>query len=281
MSSPVTHVDAHALAEFRAGLVTGRRGARIAAHLTGCDRCAALDRELAGVSALLASVPVPALPDRVARRLEGALAAEVARRNDPERGGREPSPESGAPVRRTAHRGFRLPSLRVLAPIAAAAAVVLGVGGYGLSLIASGPGSQTSASSAVSAQPVAGGANRAAAPMASGRSGASIRQSASTTVVPISTNFQATGLEQQLDHALRTAPATGPARPETAQIRACVQKLADGASVVRLLSAYYRGQPVTIVVTRTGPHYTAWVAGPDCSGTDRDLLARTSLPSGI
>jgi hypothetical protein len=289
MSSPVTHVDAHALAEFRAGLVTGRRGARIAAHLAGCDRCAALDRDLAGVSALLASVPVPALPDHVARRLDTALAAEVTRRNDPERAGREPSPESGAPVRRAAHRGFRLPSLRVLAPIAGAAAVVLAVGGYGLSLIAQGPAHQATASSAGSAQSVAGGANpavnRAAAPMISGRSGASIRQSTGMTVVPIGTNFQATGLQQQLETALKAVkvvvPAAGAREQTSARVQACVRNVAGSADVVRLLSAHYRGQPVTIIVTRAGPHYTAWVAGPDCSGTNRDLLAHTSLPSGI
>ena len=81
----MTHPDTEVLAEFRAGLITGRRGARIAAHLAGCDRCTAFDDQLAGVSALLASVPAPAMPDRVAQRLDTVLAAEVARRDDAER----------------------------------------------------------------------------------------------------------------------------------------------------------------------------------------------------
>jgi hypothetical protein len=288
MSSPVTHVDARALAEFRAGLVTGRRGARIAAHLAGCDRCAALDRELAGVSALLASVPVPVLPDRVARRLEGALAAEAARRNDPERAGREPSPDSGAPVRRAAHRGFRLPSLRALAPIATAAAVVLAAGGYGLSLIAQGPPNQATASSAGSAaKPLAGGANRAAGPLVSApHSGASARSQLMTpahfTVVASGTDFTKATLEKTLAAELRVPQAaTGTEQAPSTQLRACVQLVADGADLVRVVSARYEGRPATVIVARTGHGEEAWVAGPHCSGTDSDILYQTSLPSGI
>src|SRR3954452_21334771 len=70
MRGQMAHLDAEVLAEFRAGLITGRRGASITAHLAGCDRCTALGDQLAGVSALLPSVPVPALPERVAQRLD-------------------------------------------------------------------------------------------------------------------------------------------------------------------------------------------------------------------
>ena len=59
MRGQMTHPDTDVLAEFRAGLITGRRGARITAHLGGCERCIALDQQLAGVSSLLASVPAP------------------------------------------------------------------------------------------------------------------------------------------------------------------------------------------------------------------------------
>ena len=76
----MTHLDTDVLAEFRAGLITGRRGARITAHLAGCERCTALDEQLAGVRSLLASVPAPAMPDSVAQRLDTVLAAEVAQR---------------------------------------------------------------------------------------------------------------------------------------------------------------------------------------------------------
>ena len=79
MRGQMTHLDTDVLAEFRAGLITGRRSVKIAAHLAGCDRCTALDDRLAGVSALLASVPAPSMPDSVAQRLEVVLAAEVRR----------------------------------------------------------------------------------------------------------------------------------------------------------------------------------------------------------
>ena len=42
MRGQMTHPDTDVLAEFRAGLITGRRGARITAHLGGCERCIAL-----------------------------------------------------------------------------------------------------------------------------------------------------------------------------------------------------------------------------------------------
>ena len=80
MRGQMTHLDTDVLAEFRAGLITGRRGAKIAAHLAGCDRCTALDDKLAGVSALLASVPAPPMPDSVAQRLDAVLAAEVSQK---------------------------------------------------------------------------------------------------------------------------------------------------------------------------------------------------------
>ena len=44
MRGQMTHLDSDVLAEFRAGLITGRRGVTIAAHLAGCDRCASTFR---------------------------------------------------------------------------------------------------------------------------------------------------------------------------------------------------------------------------------------------
>src|SRR6516164_557662 len=148
----MTHLDTDVLAEFRAGLITGRRGAGITAHLAGCDRCTALDDQLAGVSVLLASVPVPPVLDTV-------LAAEVARRDTAERARGDGAAESPAPRRPDGHRGFRLLSLRVLAPVAAV--VVLAAGGYGLSRLV-GPASQATASSS------AGNAARATTSAAAG-----------------------------------------------------------------------------------------------------------------
>jgi hypothetical protein len=76
----IGHFSADELASYRAGAVSPRRAARIDAHLAGCDRCAGVDAGLADVSVLLASVPVPPMPDRLAERLNAALAAEAERR---------------------------------------------------------------------------------------------------------------------------------------------------------------------------------------------------------
>ncbi|HEX6518844.1 MAG TPA: hypothetical protein VF070_02360 [Streptosporangiaceae bacterium] len=159
------HVDPDVLAEFRAGLitdhglVTGRRGRAIAAHLSGCAACAALDARLARVSAVLAAAPAPAMPDAVARRLDGTLAALAAEPQKPissERLSEHPAPRTlpsgagaagggasgggasggGASGNGRSRDGTewarRLLRVRVLAPAAAALVALAGVG-YGLS----------------------------------------------------------------------------------------------------------------------------------------------------
>jgi hypothetical protein len=77
MREQMTHPDAGDLAEFRAGLITGRHGARISAHLAACSRCAGLAGDLAELPTLLAAVPAPVMPASVAQRLEAVLAIEV------------------------------------------------------------------------------------------------------------------------------------------------------------------------------------------------------------
>src|SRR5216683_1851771 len=110
MRGQMTHLGTDVLAEFRAGLITGRRGAKISAHLADCDHCAALDDRLAGVSALLASVPAPVMPDRVAQRLDTVLAAAVqpCRALPPQRAARRKQPAGRArPWRRLSVKARR------------------------------------------------------------------------------------------------------------------------------------------------------------------------------
>ena len=278
----MTHPDIDVLAEFRAGLITGRRGARITAHLGGCDRCTALDDQLAGVSVLLASVPAPAMPDRVAQRLDTALAAEVARRDTAERARGDGAAESPAPRRPDGHRGFRLLSLRVLAPVAAV--VVLAAGGYGLSRLV-GPASQATASSS------AGSAARTATPAAAGSAKSAGRANVPAAgparitpgmvVVTSTTNFSRARLAQQVRAALLVSPAPGSTRAATAQLRGCVLGLIGDHPPQRVESVRFEGKPATLVVARAGATDTAWIAAPDCSATNHHVLASTSLPSGI
>jgi hypothetical protein len=276
----MTHLDTDVLAEFRAGLITGRRGAKIAAHLAGCDHCTALDHQLAGVSALLASVPAPAMPDSVARRLDAALAAEVAaetaRKNDPERARRELPPEPAASPRRTGPRRFRLMSPRVLAPVAAAAVVLAG-GGYGLSLLTS-QGSQMTAASSGSAPSAASHANPAigVAPEPTQVKGpARSLHPAGFPFVVSNQNLSPVlaTLRQQVAAALRAAPAAGSGQAAPTQVLACVQHLAGHDPVLLAESVRFEGQPATLVVARVGQAKKAWIAGPSCT----HVLATTSL----
>jgi len=278
----MTHPDIDVLAEFRAGLITGRRGARITAHLADCDRCTGLGDQLAGVSVLLASVPAPAMPDRVAQRLDSVLAAEAARRDNAERAEGDGASESPAPRRPDGHRGFRLLSLRVLAPVAAV--VVLAAGGYGLSRLV-GPASQTTASSA------AGSAARAATPAAAGNAKSAGRANVPAAgparitpgivVVTSTTNLSRARLPQQVRAALLVSPAPGRRQAATAQLRGCVLGLIGNHPLQLVESVRFEGRPATLVVARAGATDTAWIAAQDCSATNRHVLASTSLPSGI
>src|SRR5215469_14324770 len=73
------HPDATALAEYQAGLTSGPRARRLAAHVASCARCASVGDQLAAVSSALATEPAPPLPDAVERRIAAALAAEADR----------------------------------------------------------------------------------------------------------------------------------------------------------------------------------------------------------
>jgi hypothetical protein len=305
MRGQMTHLDTDVLAEFRAGLITGRRGTRIVAHLADCERCTVLDEQLAGVHSLLASVPAPAMPDSVARRLDTVLAAEVAQRdtaqreavlqNRAERADGDGARESAAPRRPGGHRGnrgFRLLALRVLAP--AAAVVVLAAGGYGLSRINLGSSTGSSASTS------AGSAERAAAPTAaaSAKSGGSVNApnagptkgavsrpqgitAAGITVVTGHANLTHDGLAQQVRAQLAVPSSARATRAATSAERGCVLGLIGHHQLKLVESVRFEGSPATLVVARIGTRDMAWVAAPDCSATHRHVLDTTSLPSGI
>ena len=304
MRGQMTHPDTDVLAEFRAGLITGRRGARITAHLGGCERCTALDEQLAGVRSLLASVPAPALPDSVAQRLDTVLAAEVAQRNaagraaaraeaaprdQAERAGGDGAREPSAPRRPGGNRGFRLLALRVLAP--AAAVVVLGAGVYGLSHLNLGSSSSSaasstaggavrSASSATAGAASAGHVNRpAAAPPRAAVPGGIAR--AGFFLVTGQRNLTRANLAQQVRTELLVPASARRTQTPTPQLRGCVAKLADGRTVELVESVHFEGRPAILVVARTGAEDTAWIAAPDCSDTYSHVLATTTLPSGI
>jgi hypothetical protein len=296
MKAQPSHLDTDVLAEYRAGLITGRRRRVIAAHLADCARCAAVGGEMAELSTLLAAIPVPAVPDSVAQRLDAVLAAEVARREDAERAVADRSRDR-ARARRVRRPGRRLLTVRVLAP-AAAVAAVLAAGGYGLSLIGGQPALSSAAGSA--AAPAVSAVPSAAAgsylPAAANGPGGALGPEAGQAfaVLPSGTDYLRATLKSQLEAALAAQPAPsarGPAAlPRSAappaRLQACVQRLTSGISpgIPRLVqSAHFQGQPAIVIVASSGDGYLAWVvapawAAPGCSATSAGVLAMTSLP---
>ena len=291
MRRQTSHLDTDVLAEFRAGLITGRRRRAITAHLTDCARCTAADGQLAELSALLAAVPAPVMPDSVAERLDAALAAEVAHKHEAERAVARHSRHSRRPRWPARRPTLQLVMTRVLVP--AAALVVLAAGGYGLSLIGGQSSSSSSATAGSAAEPAVASAAPSAVP-ASGliapspsASGANpgIQRSA-LGLVPNGTDFLPGTLRSQLEAALRAPAATHSSPHPSAQLGACERRLTSGVSpgTLKLVeSAFYQGRPAIVIIVSSGSGYLAWVVtpawvAPSCSATSAGVLAKTTLP---
>ncbi len=291
MRRQTSHLDTDVLAEFRAGLITGRRRRAIAAHVTDCERCTAADGQLAELSALLAAISAPVMPDSVAQRLDAALAAEVARRDETARAGARHSRERRRVPRLARRPTLRLVMTRVVAP--AAALVILAAGGYGLSLITGQSSSSSSATAgsaaepaAASAVPSAAQANGLTAPSASARAAEPGIQNSALGRVPNGTDFLPATLRAQLEAALRAPAATRAALRPAEPFGACVRQLTSGVSpgTLKLVeSAYYQGRPAIVIIVSSGSGYLAWVVtpgwvAPGCSATSAGVLASTTLP---
>ena len=286
MKGQMTHPESGVLAEFRAGLVTGRRRASIASHLAACDRCAGLSDQLGEIPALLAAAPPLAMPDDVARRLDLVLAAEAAKRDSSERTVDDSPahpPASPGPRRRW---DFRLVTQRILAP--AAAVVVLAAGGFGLSRITGGS-SSSSASSGSEAAPASSA--RAASGTAAARSEASSPSGAHPAIeAPINfqilnsgTNYRPATLAQQLETELHrhAQPAAGPQVLVSGSLKGCVLRVTQGTrpgTLALVERAHFQGQPAIVIVAVSGHHDAAWVTASGCSASSDRVLATATLP---
>ena len=278
MKGQMTHLESGVLAEFRAGLVTGRRRASIASHLEACDRCAGLSDQLGEIPVLLAAAPAPAMPDDVARRLDLVLAAEAAKRDSSERTVDDSPahpPASPGPRRRW---DFRLVTQRILVP--AAAVVVLAAGGFGLSrVMGSSPSSSTAAGSEA--------APAASAPPseATSRSGAhpAIESPRTFPVVNSGINYRRATLAQQLETELQRQAhsAAGPQVLASGSLKGCVQRVTRGTrpgTLALVERARFQGQPAIVIVAVSGDHDAAWVTAPGCSASSARVLATATLP---
>ena len=277
----MTHPDSDVLAEFRAGLITGRSGARISAHLAACERCAGLSDQLAEISTLLAAVPAPAMPDAVARRLEGVLAAEAASRDSSERAVDPRSPDPATRPRPRRHWDFRLVALRVLAP--AAAVVVLAAGGYGLSRIGGSPASSQAASSGA-ASAASSAQAEAPVPSSAAKSGHEAVPAAEAPltfeVVTSGTYYQRATLRSQLEHelTLHAHGAAGQQELASASVKGCVLRVTREVIPVLVENAHYQGRPAIVIVAKSGRGEAAWVIASGCSASSDHVLATTTLP---
>jgi hypothetical protein len=267
------HIDADGLAEFRVGLITGRRQREIAAHLATCAQCASLADRLAEVSMLLAAVPAPAMPDAVSARLQAAFDAESAISTE-------------QTVVKPAKPRFRLPRLlpiRVLAPVAAVA--VLAVGAFGLSRLSSSPSySQPASGSAAEVPAAPARPSQMEGGFATGHAdeGQAIGVEGPLMVVPSSTDLQAGTLGRQLSTLFQTRSGLGTTTEASVSQKACIHAV-DGANrpVKLVISAHYRGSPATVVIVSDGNRYLGIVAGSHCSATNSDILATAVVSPGI
>jgi hypothetical protein len=291
----MTHPDSDVLAEFRAGLVTGRRRAAIASHLTACDRCAGLSDQLGELTALLAAGGPPAMPDDVARRLDLVLATEAANRNSSERPVEDSAAHRASDPSPRRSRNYRLITQRILLP--AAAVIVLAAGGYGLSRVAGGSSPSRAASGTAAAPAVSAAASAFSAPSASAHglakpaSGAGLRSVAGPAmeapvtfqVVTSVTDYRRPTLAQQLEHELRSYPraAERPQLLTSGPVKGCVLRVTAGTSpgtVVLVEKARFQGQPAIVIVAVSGHHDQAWVTASGCSASGDQVLATATLP---
>jgi hypothetical protein len=238
MKRQTGHPDADALANFRAGLVEGIRGRRIAAHVARCDRCAQLSDRLSTVTWELASVPLPSLPDAVEQRIGAAIAAEAAARQvvsltagsraDPSADSPAPAGPAAANPRRARHRSprralgpvgprLRLSPLQMLVPVAAC----LLLAGLGYLLSAPRPSETPSSAGQAPTQsvsasgkgPITRGPRRAITPTG-GIEPALGGNSAAFLVTISSTRYRKPTLRAQVSSQLSRqalAPSVGPA----------------------------------------------------------------------
>jgi hypothetical protein len=312
------HIRADKLAGYRAGDLGTRESARVRAHLDGCARCTAAAEDLAAVSAFLASVPAPPMPDDITARIEAALATEAASRAaspavPAARGPVPVAPGRDGVTRRAAARNpkiwsggwLRSPVTLRVAAGAAVAAVVLGGGFAAIRLAGSAGTSGASGSSAGSSTSSGSGASGAEAqrsqaavapavaptPTLTYRAGG---QSRPFTVLTTPTDLTPGNLGREIGLLVpgsKGSPEPASTRAATGQpggtpgfapakLEACVTQVADGGQVRLVTIGRYQGQRAAIIVVSPagGGPARIWVVGTGCSATSSDVITQMALP---
>lgn len=300
--------DRHASTDQLASLTTGalrpRKAARISIHVTRCDQCTLVVRQLDQVPAILMSAQYPPLPITVSFQIETALRVEATQRLSAmpaTEGGRGDLPARHR--RRAARRGWHLPGLSVPATrlvAAAGALVIAAAGGYEIAGHAHSGVSTGTSQGSVAAPPNV-------QQMSLGPDVTYGRPGALHTIhaVESSANFLPAKLTTQASDAVHAAQArrvstsqptvsnpgasraqsstsAGSATPSSSiasRLAACIDLIAPGRVVLLIDLARYNDTPATIIVIAalaTRPA-EAWVVGSACSGSGMDILGHTIL----
>jgi len=295
------HADAETLAAFREELLSRRKAARVSAHLAACSRCAALDAQLAEVSALLTRSTAPPMPDALTARIEAAIAAEAATRAAAAAdgavaagtGGGGTGPRDGAarPSRRPGGPRRSWLALRVAA--VTAAVVVVAGGGYGVARLLSGsPSPETIAGSGAPAAKRAAPAPGVSTGLRAGGSQAAGSSAPAALIVSSGTDYRPGQLKAQVSAALArfggnaiVGPSPGPSgagRASGAVLRmpACVWHVPGGKRPILVDKARWQGRPATVIVVpgATSRTLQALVIAGDCTAATSHVLATTTLP---
>jgi hypothetical protein len=271
------------------------------------------EARLSAVSAYLASVPAPVLPDAVEARISAALAAEAADRAD------RPVPADSAPA-----DGASADGARNLGPAPARARVrrhrggdgsrrrfrvrpqvvggslvtclLLAVLGFALSHASFSSSSSSSAAAGSAAEPAAGEASSAASSSAAGPAATpsavapGAEHTVSTFTVTVSgTKYRQATLAAQVRAKLAvngghstfegtvpaaSASATSAAAPSQA-LRGCVARLTNGLPPRLVDRATYEGEPAYIIASSS----RVWVAEPGCTAAKPEVVASVPLAS--
>jgi hypothetical protein len=297
------HYSDDSLASFVGDALKPRKAARIGAHLVQCPSCQRRIDTLKAVPSLLANVAFPPMPERMASRIETALASEASARL-----ATEPATEAGRrdlPSRSRA--GRRRPRIDLTSPLvlrtvaATGAAVIVAGGTYEIVAHVGSSPSSTSGSSAISPPshgPVNSGASGGRVTYGPGVSYDHKGHTAAITAVRSSTDYRAATLAGQASsviaaqHQLKTSPQANSAAPSAtnqpfspntstgtpAGLDACVNRVATGRTVLLVDIARYDGKPATIIVTAlSASQAEVFAVGSGCSASASDILAQQSL----
>lgn len=275
------HPDADTLADVRAGAISGLRGRRLTAHLAHCPACTSVSERLGEVSSVLASAPLPVLPDYVERRIAQSIAVEAAVRASGTV--REDAPRMAGKARALWSRRVQLrPGIKVrlgaLVPAAACLVLVIAAvsAGYALTT-AGGPAGRQAAGPL---QHTGLGPKASSTGLRPNIAGPGLaRPGGATFVVSQSgTHYQAAILRSQVSHELsvlspkRTRSGTVP----SASLASCVLHVTGNVRPDFVDSATYQSEPVYVIAVSN----RAWVVGRPCPASGPRVITTVQLAAG-